>query len=122
MLTKEQVAHFRTFGFVVQSQLFPPNEMKGIQRDFDEVMAKEASTGGRSSKGEPFTGEESQKLLWVVELSPYLARLVEDDRIYTPIEQIIGQDPLWVMSDGHLFVGDTNGTVQAMANHQFWTT
>ena len=100
MLTEEQVAHYRTFGFVVQRQLFSQEEMKAIERDFDEVMAEERD-------GAPFTGEKSQTVLWFLERRPSLTALAEDDRIYNVVEQLIGPDPLWVLSDASLYVGDT---------------
>ena len=37
-----------------------------------------------------------------------LSRLIDDDRIYVPMEQALGQDLLWVTSDGNLYVGDTD--------------
>lgn len=100
MLTQGQIAHFRTFGFVVQRGLFSSEEMKAIEHDFDEVMSEERN-------GEPFTGEKSQTVLWFVEHRSSLTSLAEDDRIYNVVEQIIGPDPLWVLADGNLYVGDT---------------
>ena len=32
---------------------------------------------------------------------------MEDDRVYGPVEQLIGEPPLWIESDGNLYVGDT---------------
>ena len=100
MLTDQQVAHFRTFGFVVLRNLLSPEEMAGISRDFDDVMAEDR-------KGEPFTGEKSQTVLWFLERRPSLTRLAEDDRIYNVAEQLLGPEILWVLSDGSLYVGDT---------------
>jgi len=100
MLTEEQVAHFRAFGFVVQRQLFSPEEMNAVYRDFDDVMVEER-------KGEPFTGQKTQSVLWFMERRPFLTSLAEDDRIYRVVEQLLGPDFLWVLSDAHLFVGDT---------------
>ena len=100
MLTEEQAAHFRTFGFLVRRALFSSEEMKAIERDFDEVMAEERN-------GEPFTGEKSQTVLWFLEHRPSLTSLAEDDRIYNAVEQLLGPDFLWVLSDGNMYVGDT---------------
>ena len=100
MLTDQQVAHFRTFGFVVLRNLLSPEEMAGISRDFDEVMAEDRN-------GEPFTGEKSQTVLWFLERRPSLTGLAEDDRIYNVAEQLLGPEFLWVLSDGSLYVGDT---------------
>ena len=100
MLTDGQIAHFRTFGFVVWRELFSPEEMRTIKRDFDEVMSEERN-------GEPFTGVQSQTVLWFLERRASLARLVDDDRILNAVEQLLGPDFLWVLSDGSLYVGDT---------------
>jgi hypothetical protein len=35
MLTDEQVAHFQTFGFIALPQLFSPDEMAEIEREFE---------------------------------------------------------------------------------------
>ena len=100
MLTEEQVAYFRSFGFLVLRNLLSPEEMTDIGRDFDEVMAEERD-------GEPFSGGETQAVLWFVEHRPSLYRLAEDDRIYNAIEQLLGPEFLWVVSDANLYVGDT---------------
>ena len=100
MLTEEQVGHFKTFGFLVLRNLLSSEEMTDIGRDFDEVMAEER-------KGAPFSGEESQSVLWFVEHRPSLYRLAEDDRIYNVVEQLLGPEFLWVLSDANLYVGDT---------------
>ena len=100
MLTTEQVAHFETFGFLVLRNILSSEEMTDIGRDFDEVMAEERC-------GVPFSGEETQSVLWFVEHRPSLYRLAEDDRIYNAIEQLLGPEFLWVVSDANLYVGDT---------------
>ena len=38
-LTPQQLAHFDTFGFIVLRQLFAPDEMKEIIREFDAWLA-----------------------------------------------------------------------------------
>ena len=100
MLTEEQVGHFRAFGFLVSRDLLSPEEMADIGRDFDEVMEEERN-------GEPFTGLETQSVLWFVEHRLSLYKLAEDDRIYDAIGQLLGPDFLWVVSDANLYVGDT---------------
>ena len=100
MLTEAQVAHFCTFGFVVLSKLFSTAEMDRIRDDFDEVMAEDRGGG-------PFDGAKTQTVLWFIEKHPRLALLAEDDRIYGPIGQLLGEDFIWVLSDGNFYVGDT---------------
>ena len=100
MLTDAQVAHFRTFGFLVLPKAFSAAEMDGIRDDFDAVMESDRD-------GQPFDGTRTQTVLWFVEQHPRLAVLAEDDRIYGPIGQLLGEDFIWVLSDGNLYVGDT---------------
>ena len=100
MLSEDQLAHYKTFGFLVLRDILSPEEMTQIGRDFDEVMAEERG-------GAPFSGYESQSVLWFVEHRPSLYRLAEDDRIYNAMEQILGPDFLWVVSDANLYIGDT---------------
>ena len=100
MLTDAQVAHFQTFGFLVLRNAFSSAEMDVIRDHFDEVM-----TANRD--GTPFDGAKTQTVLWFVEQNPELARLAEDDRIYGPVGQLLGEDFIWVLSDGNLYVDDT---------------
>ena len=100
MLTDAQVAHFQTFGFLVLRNAFSTAEMDEIRDHFDEVMAADRD-------GAPFDGAKTQTVLWFVEQHPELAPLAEDDRIHGPIGQLLGEDFIWVLSDGNLYVGDT---------------
>ena len=100
MLTDQQVLHFRTFGFVALPGLFAPNEMAEIEREFEEVVVEER-------EGQPFRGEKRQAVMAFAELRPKLMSLIDDDRIYGPMEQLLGPDFLWWGSDGNLYVGDT---------------
>ena len=101
MLTTEQKSHFEAFGFVVRRQCFSPAEMDGISRAFDEVLAEDR-------QGQPFAGDKRQAVLGFIEKRPLLTQLVEDDRIYQPLEQLLGPGFVWIGSDGNLYVGDTD--------------
>ena len=100
MLTTEQKAHFETFGFIVMRQAFSPREMEDIGREFDDVLTQDR-------KGLPFSGEKRQAVMGCIEKRPLLTRLLDDDRIYLPIEQLLGRGFIWNGSDGNLYVGDT---------------
>ena len=100
MLTDDQVSHFRTFGFLVTPGALSTAEMDRIGPEFDEVMSE-------ARNGESFTGEETQTMLWCVEQRKSLSWLAEDDRIYGAMEQLLGPGFIWVVSDGNLYVGDT---------------
>ena len=100
MLTAEQIAHFETFGFVIRRRCFSSKEMEKISRAFDEVLTEDR-------QGQPFAGETRQAVLGFIEKRPLLSALVEDDRVYEPLEQLLGPGFVWIGSDGNLYVGDT---------------
>ena len=100
MLTAGQRSHFETFGFIVMRQAFSPDEVVEITREFSDILDEDR-------KGHSFSGERRQAVLAFVEKRPLLRKLVEDDRIHGPIEQLLGPDFIWRGSDGNLYVGDT---------------
>ncbi len=100
MLTEGQVNHFQTFGFLVLPRLLSAEEIADISRHFDDVLS-------RDRQGTEFDGARRQGVLGVVEQDERLYRLLEDDRIYDAIEQLLGPGFVWVGSDGNLYVGDT---------------
>jgi len=100
MFSSEQLSHFETFGYVVRRQLFSPAEMAEITAEFDATVEAER-------QGEAFAGEIRQAVSGWVERSPRMRQLVEDDRIYEPLAQLLGPDFIWRASDGNLYVGDT---------------
>ena len=92
MLTPEQKAHFETFGFLQIKQAFSPEEIGAITRAFDEVLAEDRG-------GKPFEGK-GQSVWAVVEQRPALSRIVEDDRIFEAVGQVLGPGFLWAGSEG----------------------
>lgn len=100
MIPAEQAAFFQTFGFLALRQAFRPEEMESIGRAFDDLL-------DRDRQGRPFPGERRQALYGIAEKSPLLTRLVEDDRIYGTVEQLLGPGFIWLCSEGNLYVGDT---------------
>jgi hypothetical protein len=113
VLTPEQEAKFRLFGFEKIEGAFSADEMAGISHDFDEVLAE-------CRNGEPFPGQERQLVTGFVEKRASLTALVEDDRIYGPVEQLIGEPPLWIESDGNLYVGDTYWHPDGRVTRPLW--
>ena len=91
MLTRQQIDFFETFGFLCLRQLFSPEEMAKIARETDELLA--ANTGKR-------TGPSHQSASNFVEMGTGLARLPEDDRIYGPVGQLLGEGFVWGNSEG----------------------
>ena len=100
MLTAGQKAAFDTFGFLSLRRLFRDDEMATIAREFDDVLAEDR-------QGLGFSGEGRQMVQSFVEKRPALTQLIDDDRIYGLMVQLLGPDLIWVTSDGNLYVGDT---------------
>jgi len=95
----EQQAYFETFGFILLRQQFSTEEMNLISIEFDDAMLKDR-------QGRPYAGER-QHLEPFLEKETSLDRLVEDDRIYGPVEQLLGPGFVWDGSDANRYVGDT---------------
>ena len=90
-----------TFGFLILRRLFPKPEIEEIIRDFEEVLAE-------ARGGLPFDGVQRQGITGsFIEKRLSLMRLLEEDRIHRPIEQLLGKDYLYRGSEGNLMVGDT---------------
>ncbi len=101
MLTDEQKLFYDTFGFLVFKQAFSPTEMEEISLLFDDVMTE-------FRYGKPFPGKKRQMMMSLVEQRPALSSLLEDDRVYGVVEDLLGPDFVWIAGDGNLYVGDTS--------------
>jgi ectoine hydroxylase-related dioxygenase (phytanoyl-CoA dioxygenase family) len=99
-LSPEQRAFYDAFGFLVFRQLLSADEMHLISREAEEVLQEGLG-------GHPFTGQRRHMVLGFVEKRPRLTSLVEDDRVYEVIEELLGPDFVWITSDGNYYVGDT---------------
>ena len=102
MLTKEQVNHFNTFGFLIFRQLFSPDELRTMNA---EVALRLSSTKRYTSPDEapaymswPNLGPET----------PFLAGLPEDPRIYGTAEQLYGEDAIGLSCNAGSFVNETH--------------
>lgn len=95
MLTAGQGAHFDTFGFLVFKQRFPTQEIASITEEADKIWAEER-------RGGPFTGDEEQAIAPFVERSIRLTDLVTDDRIYLPLQELLGPSFVWAGSEGNI--------------------
>ena len=100
MITDEQIAFFRAFGYLVLRQAFDRQETDAIVREFDRLMTSDR-------QGQPFGGEKRQSLYGIAELSPLLTDMVADDRIYGTVATLLGDDFIWLCSEGQLYVEDT---------------
>ena len=101
MLTSQERLFFDTFGFIVRRQIFTADEMAVVSDRFDEVLDEDRG-------GQEFPGEKRQGVMGFVEQRSDLTRLVDDDRIYNVLEDLLGPGFVWIGSDGNLYVGDTH--------------
>jgi hypothetical protein len=100
MLTPAQVQHFESFGFVILRGCFDARETGEIRRHLDELLAEER-------EGKPYDTRGRQLMLGFMESRPELIDLLEDDRLYRPLEQLLGGGFLFSGSDGNWYSGDT---------------
>lgn len=100
MLTREQIAYFYTFGFLVLRGVLSANEIAIMKRESLEIFEKDR-------KGLPYDNRQWQAVQPFFEWSPFLSSLVEDDRIYGIGESLLGPHFLLAGTEGNLHVGDT---------------
>jgi ectoine hydroxylase-related dioxygenase (phytanoyl-CoA dioxygenase family) len=100
MLTEQQLRHFETFGFIVWRQVFPADEIAALTQRYEQVLEEDR-------RGLDFDGDKRQAVTGFLERREDLTKLLEDDRIFSSIEQLLGPDFVWIGSDGNLYVGDT---------------
>lgn len=92
--------HFRVFGFALFRDLFSRTEMSEITLTADRLLCEDR-------KGADFEGAERQQLYGIVESDQVLRNLLTDERICQIASNILGEDFVWLGSDGNLYVGDT---------------
>ena len=90
MFTPDQVMHYQTFGYIIMRNVFTPAEIKTMQREFDTAMA-------RTDDFTPTDGESTYThAIMLGDDTPFFASLNEDQRIYGPAQQTMGDDAvLW---------------------------
>ena len=99
MLTAEQLAHFKTFGFVILRGLLTPDELETVRTEFDRRAAVVLSY-------EPFDGTKRHGINMMGEDTPFFASLMEDPRFAETAGQMF-DDVLGRGSDGNRYVKNT---------------
>ena len=95
MLTEEQLAHFRTFGFVILRDLFTQEEVEILDAEFDNSCE-------RASSYVPFDGNQRHSFHFRGEDGPFFASLMEDPRFAGTAEQLFGEDVFAINCPGGL--------------------
>ena len=91
MLSEQQVNQFETFGFLLLRELFSADEMVWLRRELDDVLAAQVGKA---------TPPNFRSVSPVIEHGSNLIDLPEDDRIYQPMEQLMGSGFVWGGSEG----------------------
>jgi hypothetical protein len=102
-LTEQQVAYFRTFGFLKFPGLFA-EEIGSIFDAFDDIW--KAHGGGHD--GKPHDGKARSALVPFIDQHERLCALLDDPRIVGIASGLLGEDFNYTGSDGNYYVGDTN--------------
>ena len=92
MLTEDQIHHFRVFGFILLRQVLNETETEELGRLADVIWTAEL--------GHKPTEDEHVSIAPFLELHPAALPMIEDDRFYTPMVQLLGQDMIWSGSEG----------------------
>ena len=100
MVSEQEKNHFETFGYLLKKACYSREEIGQITQVFDHVLDEDR-------QGEAFAGEKRQAVLGCIEKHQVLCNLVTDDRIFDIIHALLGDDFVWIGSDGNLYVGDT---------------
>jgi hypothetical protein len=98
-LTKGQIEHFRTFGFVLLREYVAAAEIAAIRADVDEHL-------GRAYAATPFDGSRRH---WAPLLgkSQTLTSLAESARFYDAANALFDEGMLFLLADANRYVGKT---------------
>ena len=99
-LTERQLAHFRTFGFLVFRQHLRPDEAALYRREFDAGLDSWIEGGHHDGKSRQFAS-------LMEGTTPFIAGLARDPRFADVAEQLLERDVLCIAVDGNYQVGDT---------------
>ncbi len=100
MLTEPQLQHFRTFGFAILRDLFTPEEVETLRREYEAELKYVYAD-------QPFTGEKRYWTSMLHPRTPLYSSLLEDPRFCSVAEQLYGDDVIGISTDANRYVGDT---------------
>lgn len=100
-LTKEQLHFFRTFGFIKIKQFFTEEELHRYTEEFDYGLSLWPDSRHTSKKRNHYA-------VLAYETTPYIASLLDDERLVSLSEQLLGKPTLGVSVNGSIWHGDTD--------------
>ena len=101
MLTDDQIKGFETFGLLLIRAAFSPQEMQTISQAGEQMWADREAT-------DPQYHTAKDVIVAFVERHDQLRPLMEDDRIFLPMQQLLGSGFIWAGSEGHREINPTN--------------
>lgn len=101
-LTTQQLAHMETFGFLHFRGLLE-DRSDAIIEAFEEVWR----TDGGGHDGQPHDGTSRSCIVPFAGQSAYLSSLLDDARVNGIFRSLLGDDYVYLGSDGNYYVGDT---------------
>ncbi len=99
-ISDQEIALYKSFGFLVRRNVFTPEEMAKVNEEFDRRRA--------SVVAEIDPQEERIFTQWPTRNpeTPFTASLLEDPRIYVPMEQLVGEDSVLFQSNCNSYSWD----------------
>ncbi len=101
-LTKEQLAFMETFGFLGFPGLLK-DRIDGITGAFEAVWAER----GGGHDGKPHDGTARSCIVPFIDQHPVLSALIDDPRVNGIFSSLLGDDFVYLGSDGNFYVDDT---------------
>jgi len=109
MLTKEQLAHFYTLGFVLIPSALTPHEVDEFAKHFDAAIAGGATQGDDSDAGRRIFPQGHRVIVPLLEADPFFYNLLDHPHLATIAEDLLGDDCIFHgSSDGQIHSGDTH--------------
>ncbi|MYC13218.1 MAG: phytanoyl-CoA dioxygenase family protein [Gemmatimonadetes bacterium] len=105
MLSDQQKAYFDTFGFLALRRVFSSAEMKVITAEAESLWREDLQTRLEATS--------YQAIVPFIERRPILSQLPRDDRIWKPIEDLLGPGFVWGQSEGN------RGSFNETNNHEW---
>jgi Phytanoyl-CoA dioxygenase (PhyH) len=101
-VTEQQAAFFEEFGFLVLPGLVR-DRITEITQAFEEVW----QDGRDGHGGDPHDGSRRSCLVPFIDRHERLSALLDDPRLVSVPQRLLGEDFNYATSDGNLYVGDT---------------
>ncbi len=102
-LSPEQLARMETFGYLTFPGLLQ-DKIEAIIEAFENIWTER----GGGHDGKPHDGTARSCIVPFIDQSEYLSALLDDARVNGIFTSLLGDDYVYLGSDGNFYVGDTN--------------